>query len=252
MKNGRTQIWSSGGGTQSAAIAALICLGEIEKPDLSIIVDTEREKSTTWAYLDAYVIPSLAKVGVQLERVKKSEFAKVDLYRKDEILIPAFTTESGEVGKLPTYCSNEWKRRVVQRWANRHGVKAADLWIGYSIDEMKRVTQRIGKWQNRYVLIERRMTRADCISLVTGRMGWPVPPRSSCWMCPNQSESEWEDQKKNNPADHVKAINFQREIQKSDENLWLTKHAADLETADFSSATSDMFTGRCDSGMCFV
>ncbi|WP_259474093.1 hypothetical protein, partial [Pseudomonas syringae] len=48
----RTQIWSSGGGTQSSAIAALICQGELS-PDLSIIVDTEREMSTTWDYMDA-------------------------------------------------------------------------------------------------------------------------------------------------------------------------------------------------------
>ena len=43
----RTQIWSSGGGVQSTAIAALICIGELS-PDLSIIVDTERELSTTF------------------------------------------------------------------------------------------------------------------------------------------------------------------------------------------------------------
>jgi hypothetical protein len=36
-------VWSCGGGTQSAAIAALIVSGQMPVPDLSVIVDTERE-----------------------------------------------------------------------------------------------------------------------------------------------------------------------------------------------------------------
>jgi hypothetical protein len=39
-----TDLWSCGGGTQSAAIAALIVRGDIRKPDLAVIVDTERER----------------------------------------------------------------------------------------------------------------------------------------------------------------------------------------------------------------
>ncbi|TEF41850.1 hypothetical protein, partial [Pseudomonas aeruginosa] len=87
----RTQIWSSGGGTQSSAIAALICQGELT-PDLSIIVDTEREMSTTWEYLDRWVLPALDAAGVKLNRVAKSSYATVDLMRNDDVLIPAFTT----------------------------------------------------------------------------------------------------------------------------------------------------------------
>ena len=47
----RVQVWSSGGGTKSAAIAALICKNEL-MPDIAIIVDTEREVQTTWDYHD--------------------------------------------------------------------------------------------------------------------------------------------------------------------------------------------------------
>lgn len=97
----RTQIWSSGGGVQSTAIGALICMGEL-RPDMAVIVDTERELSTTWDYLDRWVIPALEHVGVTLHRVAKSEYATVDLMRNNDLLIPAFTTQSGEIGKLPT------------------------------------------------------------------------------------------------------------------------------------------------------
>ena len=245
----RTQIWSSGGGVQSSAIGALICQGEL-RPDLAVIVDTERELSTTWDYLDRWVMPALERAGVALHRVAKSEYATVDLMRNDDLLIPAFTTESGEIGKLPTYCSNEWKQRVMRRWATEQGVKRADIWIGFTIDELRRVTQPTGKWQNRYPLIDRRMTRGDCIALVK-RMGWPEPPRSSCWMCPNKPHHEWEWQRQNAPEDFRRAVEFEREIQRHDEDVWLTDTGASLDVADFSKP-DDMFTGRCDSGMCFV
>jgi len=38
----RTQVWASGGGVQSTAIAALIVLGRLPKPDLAVIADTGR------------------------------------------------------------------------------------------------------------------------------------------------------------------------------------------------------------------
>lgn len=246
----RTQIWSSGGGVQSSAIAALICIGELT-PELSIIVDTERELSTTWQYLNDWVMPALEKAGTKLHRVPKSKYATVDLMRNDDILIPAFTTESGDIGKLPTFCSNEWKQRVMRRWATKeHGVKKADVWIGFTIDEMRRVTTPIGKWQNKYPLIERRMTRGDCVALVR-RMGWPEPPRSSCWMCPNRPNHEWEWVKSHAPSDFKLAVGFERCMQEVDPDLWLTDSGCTLDQADLSRA-DDMFTGRCSSGMCFV
>lgn len=55
----RTVIWNSGGGTQSAAIAALIVTGKLPKPDLAVIADTGRERSSTWDYLDRHIAPAL-------------------------------------------------------------------------------------------------------------------------------------------------------------------------------------------------
>ena len=251
MKIERTQIWSSGGGVQSTAIAALICMGEL-KPDLSVIIDTERELSTTWDYLYKWVIPALERCNVKLHVIKKSDFATVDLMRNNDVLIPAFTTQGEQVGKLPTFCSNEWKQRVMRRFATEQGVKQADVWLGFTIDEMKRVTTPIGKWQNKYPLIELRMTRGDCIALVE-RMGWPTPPRSSCWMCPNKTSHEWEWQKINAPNDFNKAIDFEKQIQKIDADLWLTETGKPLSEYDATTTQTDMFdTARCTSGMCFV
>jgi hypothetical protein len=246
----RTQIWSNGGGVQSAAIAALICRGDIAKPELALIVDTERELSTTWEYLEEWIRPALKSVGVEMHKVCKSRYATVDLMRNDDVLIPAFTSEGEEVGKLPTFCSNEWKKRVMQRWATDQGVEQADIWMGFSIDEMRRCSQPTGKWQHRYPLIEKRMNRGDCIGLVKS-MGWPDPPRSSCYMCPNKTTHEWQWQKENAPDDFAKAVQFEKELQIIDEDMWLTQKAIPLQDVDFSDGNQQQMFGSCIGG-CFT
>lgn len=249
----RTQIWSSGGGTQSAAIAALIVTGKLPKPDFAVIVDTEREQSTTWEYMDNVITPALETVGVLLHRVKKSEYATVDLYGGadgETLLMPVFTDQSGEIGKLPTYCSTEWKTRVVRRWATAQGIVNADMWIGISVDEKHRMKASSGKWGYRHPLIDLRMNRGNCEALIE-RMGWPKAPRSSCWNCPNHTQEEWRDIKENKPADWAQAIQFDREIRLRDPHAFLHSDCVPLEQADLSDANGVLFT-HCDSGLCFV
>lgn len=240
----RIQVWSSGGGTQSAALAALICKGEL-CPDISVIVDTEREVQQTWNYHDSIIVPALAKVGVTLHRVPKSKYTSVDIWGGkdgDTLLIPAFQNKTGEQGKLPAFCSNEWKVRVVQRFCNEmmQGGKAGfDLWLGISRDEADRMrVGHTGKWQYKHPLIDdgRLMSRQDCRALVRS-MGWPDPPRSRCWMCPNQGPAEWADLDQNYPIDAAKAKDFEAQIQARDPAIYLRDAKA---------------SGDCMGGVCFI
>lgn len=258
----RTQIWNNGGGTQSAAIAALIVTGELPKPDLAVIADTGREKSSTWDYLDRYIAPALASVGVTMHRIRREEYATKDLYGGadgDTLLIPAFTTKGNDIGKFKAYCSAEWKRDVVRRWANEQGVKAATNWLGFSTDEMGRAykakhsTKAQGKWRLDFPLINLGMDRGACASKALRVLG-ALPPRSSCWMCPNMHMQEWRDVMADE-RDRVKVIHFDREIRKRDPDVWLTDQAVPIDEADFEDANEVLFGrdgGACDSGMCFV
>jgi len=259
----RTQIWNNGGGTQSAAIAALIVTGKLPKPDLAVIADTGREKSSTWDYLDRYIAPALASVGVTMHRVKKEDYATKDLYGGADgqtLLIPAFTTHGGDIGKLSGYCSGEWKRDVVRRWATQvHGIKAATNWLGYSTDEMGRAhkaqkaTKAQGKWKTDFPLIRLGMDRGACSHLALQVLG-ALPPRSACWMCPNQNMGEWRDVMADE-RDRPKVIKFDRSIRQRDPNMWLTDQAVPIDQADFDDANEVLFgrdRGACDSGMCFV
>jgi hypothetical protein len=249
----RRQIWASGGGVQSAAIAALIVQGKL-RPDLAVIADTHREQSTTWEYMESVIQPALSEVGVVLHRVPSREFATVDLYGgKDgeSLLIPIFTNQSGEIGKLPAYCSNEWKRRVVRRWANKVESCDSDMWLGISTDEMERMSLSDGKWTHRFPLIEFKMNRQDCQSLVA-KMGWPQAPRSSCWMCPNHTQVEWRDIRDNKPDDWRNAVQFDKYIRKKDPHAYLHSDCVPLEDADLDDRNGVLFGHECNSGHCFV
>ncbi len=114
----RVQVWMNGGGGQSAGLAALICTGDLPKPDWAVLVNTGRERSATFDYYESYVRPALERCGVRCIVVEKEHYATVDLTSTNgkHILIPAFTNQSGEVGKLTNYCSKEWKLRVKRRW----------------------------------------------------------------------------------------------------------------------------------------
>lgn len=250
-----TQVWSCGGGTQSAAIAALVVRGDLPKPDVAIIVDTEREKSGTWAYADGVLIPELAKVGVELVRIPKSKFATVDLYgHNGDLLLPVYTTQSGSNSKMPTFCSAEWKREVVSRYLRRElGVEECENWIGISLDEMSRVRTPRNAWMKlRYPLIfDVPMRRSECYSLVES-MGWPNPPRSSCWMCPNMAQAEWVDMKENWPADFQMAVELEREIRSKDPHAYFHKSCVPLDQVDFTNNQTSFFDNSCSSGYCFI
>lgn len=248
-------VWSSGGGVQSSAIAALICQGKLPRPDLAVMADTGREYSPVWDYMNKWVIPALHEVGVELH-IAGHELATVDLWSGKDgktLLIPAFTDVSGEPGALPKFCNQEWKVRVVQRFCRQHGIRDADQWIGFTIDEMERmrVYQEGKAWQHVYPLIDMRLTKPDCIALVE-RMGWPTPPGSSCWMCPFRSDYEWQQMIDECPSDFEKAKAFEKnEVRSRDPHAWLHRSCRPIGEVDFSSEP-DLFSKPCNSGMCFT
>lgn len=260
MTSEKTQVWSCGGGTQSIAIAALIVQGKLPKPDWAIIVDTEREKDTTWQYYNDILKPELKTVGVELHRVKKSDYATVDLMSTNDqhILLPMFTTatENG-VGKFSNFCSYEWKRRVIQRFLRTNGIADECIWIGFSVDESRRFLrmQKSQDYQDgkvRFPLIfDHPMRRQHCVDMVK-QMGWPPPPRSACYMCPNQGDDEWRETKENRPDEFQEAVDLERFLQEKDPHVFFHKSCVPLDQVGFGNDFGLFSERHCGSGMCFV
>ncbi len=245
-----TNLWSCGGGTQSAAMAALIIQGRIQKPDAAVMVDTEREKSQTWRYLNTVIQPALRAVGVDLIVVPKGDYATVDLYGKNgDLLLPVYTSDGGKLGG---FCSNEWKRRVIMRWCRAQGFTDVSNWLGFSLDEARRVKGATERWfQPRYPLIELRLTRAACVNIVEA-MGWPTPPRSACWMCPHMTNEEFRQMRDTDPADFQRAIVLDELIREEDSNAFIHRSGKPLRDADLGADDAQANLFGCDSGQCFV
>ena len=250
----QVEVWSCGGGTQSGAIAALIGSGKLPKPDLCFMIDTGREKSGTWLFVDGFIRPQLARVGTELAIVNKADWATVDLVNiHGTILLPGFTKQSGSVGKIDGFCSNEWKQRVGMRYLRSLGIESCRMWMGISIDEMSRVRTPVVQWVQLFypLIFEIPMRRHRCADLIRAE-GWSgAIPHSACKMCANMSDSEWIQMKTDYPQDFEDACRIEEEIREHDKDFWFHPSCVPLSEVDFT-AQSTMFSDRgCTSG-CFT
>lgn len=83
--------------------------------------------------------------------------------------------------------------------------------IGISWDEVHRMKTPFFPWiQNEYPLVDRRITRQDCLKWNIEH-GYERPPRSSCIGCPLHSKAEWLHLKQS-PDDWADAVEFDRLI----------------------------------------
>lgn len=245
-----TIVWSYGGGTQTAAIAVLILQGRLPRPDLIVMADTAREVTATHEYLSNVVRPA----GLDVTVIGQ-EWATQGLVDKHGMPLPPVFTRinGGKLGQTRTYCSNEWKARVIDRWLRSQGVKKHDRWLGISTNEIERMKPDPSKWCHLvYPLIELvPMNRAACVALVEG-YGWPTPPKSRCWMCPMQSSQEWRHLKIDEPENFERALALEGELRARDPDVYLHRLGLPLaEAVEQTEQQPGLFDG-CDSGYCMV
>jgi hypothetical protein len=235
-------IWSYGGGKQSVAIGVLIAQGKLPMPERAVIADTGREASSTWRYLEQHMQPLLDSVGLQVEIVPHS-YATVDMYNgSGRMVLPAYT--AGGEGQLRIMCSNNWKRDVIYRWLREpergYGPKNPVVqWLGYSLDEIGRCKPSKRKWiEIEWPLLMGygvTMRRDECVRTILDA-GLPEPRKSRCKMCPFMTNAEWAEQKENDPADHLYAIQLDRQIREADKRggVFVHRSGVPLEQADLS------------------
>jgi hypothetical protein len=256
----RVQLWSCGGGRQSVLMLGLIKLGELPRPDHVVMVDTNRERQSTWDYVHQVIEPECRGLGLPFTIIDRSKYATVDLWSgedKDTLLIPAFTTKSGgDIGKLPEFCAIQWKQRPVMRWAaEQEGwkLRGVDCWLGITTEEKGRRRKPSTQWwHQKYPLLDVCPSHVSRVYEICDQFGWPEPPRSCCWMCPNMGNAEWRDMRDHYPEDFAKAVQLEREIQTKDPHAWLHRKAIPLDMVDLGEPEpAGLFKGGCSSGMCY-
>lgn len=251
------QLWSCGGGRQSAGIAALIVQGKLPKPDHVAMVALEREFRSVWPYVNRYIRPALASLGVSFTAIPRADYATKGLWGGADgksILLPVHTDQSGKASKLPEFCSGEWKREVVLRWAAEQPewkTRGVDNWVGISFEERKRRRVARRKWLVPvYPLLDMRQTSVSGCLAAVAAVGWPEPPRSRCSYCPNQSDAEWAEL---TAAEFDAACVTEDEVRAVDPHAFFHKQLIPLREVrlDPTDNNGGLFSGGCSSGTCY-
>jgi hypothetical protein len=168
------RILSLGAGVQSSTLLLMACEGE-EHLDAAIFADTGWEP--WWVYQHLEGLEKVAKVaGIPLYRVSAGSLRTDALAGATASWMPVYSRdpETGKVQQLKRQCTRNYKIRPIRRQVallNGGFRRRVDQVVGISLDEYERMRDSDVKYiRNVYPLVERRMTRADCVA-------WLRPPR---------------------------------------------------------------------------
>lgn len=260
---------SYGGGWQSVALCVLIGKKVLTRPDIAGIADTSREVATTWQYMHEHMQPYLDRTcGLKIEIVPHT-LSRVDLYAADgSPLAPAYTRnvesfdgmfgqeDNISEGRLPAFCSGEWKRDTMERWYRLKGARTVEQWIGFSLDEKSRMKKDHRPWcHNTFPLIDLGITRKMCAEIIASA-GLPMPKKSRCFMCPHQTAQEWQEVF-GRPEEFAAAVHLEKEMNEMDPEqsgeLFFYSGRIPLELANFATDAGIAAPMKpCEGGNCWT
>ena len=211
-QNPSLRILSLGAGVQSSTMALMADAGEFgEKPDAAVFADTGWEPAPVIKHLEylksviSYPIHIVKKGNIQDDILKAlspngNQFASAPFYTLNE---------QGKKGMGRRQCTREYKITPIaakirellgmKKYARFPKGEYVETWVGISTDEVFRVKESRFWWQkNRWPLIEKKMSREDCIEWYSGK-DYKTPAKSSCIGCPYHDDSFWLDMKNNRP-----------------------------------------------------
>lgn len=268
---------SLGAGVQSSTLALMFAAGKITPmPAAAIFADTGDEPASVYTWLD-WLEKQLPFPLYRVGRPEKLSESALTMKVTDDgrlysrTIVPVYTlSPNGDRGKVPARsCTRDFKIRPLEKQVRKlvkpsRGCKepACVSVIGISLDEFQRVKPSKTLWiKHRWPLIERRMTRSNCLDWMQER-GYPEPPRSACWHCPFHSPKEWRRLQLEEPEEFAKAVQFEKDLQAAkaaSENFdsipFLHPSRRPLDSIDFRSDVEMgqqlLWQDECE-GMCGV
>lgn len=255
-------IISLGAGVQSTTLYWMACRGEIlPRPELAIFADTGDEPAAVMAHLEtlkAGVIPiEIVAAGniyqdtmtwhLPRPHSANARFATMPLYVRNR---------DGKPGMLRRQCTSEYKirpiRARIRELLKQSGLKQCVLWFGISLDEVRRLRASDVKYIcHRYPLVEMSMRRHNCVDWLQAH-GYPVPPKSSCRVCPYHEDRYWQKMKEENPADWEAVCKLDetiRQIHRIDGECYLHRSLKPLRELEFKEDEQGELFEECE-GYC--
>lgn len=234
--------------------------GNIIEDTLKGIENNERFASVPFFTKKVVPVYKQILIGTEKKKVWNDEYdqeieVEEPVYKQGERL-----GTKTEKGVLWRQCTGEYKINAVRKeirkllgYGPRDKVREKiRLWMGISTDEVYRMKPSQVKYINNYFpLIEYNMSRFDCLKWFDER-DMPLPPRSSCIICPYHSNEHWRDMKKNDPDSWAMAVEFDKAIRnmpKLEAEVFLHRQCVPLDQADLGVEQLDLFDSECE-GMC--
>ena len=279
---------SLGAGVQSTTLVLMAAHGEFDDmPDAAIFSDTGDESQAVYRHLawlrspnvlpfPVYVINAGRRLSDDIRAAAEhsdQRFVSVPFFSKTVVAVNgAAGTKIGEFaekGQGRRQCTREFKLDPISKTIRQlmgykprqripHGL--VESWIGISTDEIIRMKPSREKWiTNRHPLIEKDMSRRDCLRWLASN-DYPTPPKSACVFCPYRSNAGWRQLRDHEPEAFEEAVRIDRLIRTNGTMKGMVSpqyvhpslvplDEADLESSDERQA--DMFGNECE-GICGV
>jgi hypothetical protein len=259
------RIISLGAGVQSTTMALMAAHGEIGlMPDCAIFADTQDEPQAVYDHLAWLMSPNVLPFPVHI--TTHGRLSDALRAGNDEARIPSFVGAGGLSGRQ---CTRNFKIRPIRRkvrdllGVGPRGYVApgtVEVWIGISTDEaIRKKPSGVRYIVNRHPLIEKWMSRADCVAWLKAN-DYPEPPKSACIYCPFQGNAGWR-RRREQPSDWVRVVDLDRWLREPEQvarfrgELYLHESRRPLDAADLTEPSLPLFGGdfshECE-GMCGV
>ena len=222
------RLLSLGAGVQSTTLALLVVEGTLPTLDGAIFADTGWEPAAVYQQLQR-IEKVLTDAGIPVYRVNQGNLRNDAINPEHRFAsVPYFIRNpDGSDGMGRRQCTSEYKLAPISRKVREllgaappdfrrvpRG-RVAEQWIGFSTDEIGRVSDKEGTLyeRKRYPLLELAMSRKDCQRYLE-RNGWGSTAKSACIGCPFHGNVQWRELRDNRPEEWADAVEFDKAIRK--------------------------------------
>jgi len=265
------RVLSLGAGVQSTTLLLMMIHGEIPMADHVVFADTGWEPAKVYDHLN-YLKTLMEEHQIPFHEVAKGNIRSDFLHGETRFAsMPLFLkADDGKVGMIRRQCTTEYKiAPLLKKERELAGLVAGQRCkdhrittvIGISYDEIQRMRDPAFSWiQNEYPLIDRQITRQDCLDWCADH-GYALPPRSACIGCPFKSHEEWR-LLKTDPVAWADAVEFDAALRTNPAMLkrfngqaFLNRAMVPLDQVDLRTNDEkgiwSLFDQECE-GMCGV
>lgn len=257
------RAFSFGGGVQSMAALCLQAQGRLGATPregfllfLFANVGDDSENPATLRYVREVAMPFATAHGIELVELTKRDTLRERVMRSERsVPIPVRMSGSGAIGTRQ--CTQRFKIAPIAAEVKRRGATVATpaiVGLGISLDEFHRARSGspVAHETIVYPLLDLRMDRQDCQNVIT-RAGLPMPPKSSCYFCPFQTQRQWQTLRLNDPESFAQAVEMEARINQhrvamERDPVWLSAALRPLADAITDDGQLDLFDASCDIG----